>query len=292
MRSTSVRVTRGKPPLSRKVNTAPHPIARKKTCAKAVGSITTTSVGQRNEAANEGVRDSREEMAKKTRMSLAVGKDSDGKVKEKNTTGVNTEKQIETESETDEEERDPSLSIRRGSGDDMGMRPLTGLNDAPSGGTSGDTAKETDVSLLFANNTCDDAEGVMEECADMEKKKVNLPTDNNDVQHTLAEKRRELEEKQSYKISAKLDDIEAISLQGEWASKIFHVYKYVTEAMLDDEGEGSIMKEAFDRMKLFSGDKKKQKRKAMKTLMLSRIGSMRAYFVQRVKKTIIESTRK
>jgi hypothetical protein len=291
MRSTSVRVTRGKQPSSRKENTAPHPIARKKTGAKAGGSISTTSVRQRNDAVNE-VRDSREEMAKKALLALAVGKDSGGRVKEKNATGVNPGKRIDTESETDEEERNRSLSNNRGSGDDVEMRPLTGLND-PFDGTSGGTAaKEIDTNLLFASNADEDADSVVEECTDMEKKKVNLPTGNNDVQHTLAEKRRELEEKQSYKISAKLDDIEAMSLQGEWASKIFHVYKYVTEAMLDDEGEGSIMKEAFERMRLSTEDKKRQKRKAMKTLILSRVGNMRDYFVQRVKKTIIESTRK
>ena len=63
-----------------------------------------------------------------------------------------------------------------------------------------------------------------------------------------------MEEKQSCKVSTKLDDIEAMSLQGEWASKTLHLYKYVTEAMLEDEEDGSIMKDAFDRIKLFSGD--------------------------------------
>ena len=63
MRSSSGKVTHGKP-SSRKENNAPHPIAHKKTGAKAGGSIATTGVGQRNDAVNE-VHDSREEMAKK-----------------------------------------------------------------------------------------------------------------------------------------------------------------------------------------------------------------------------------
>jgi hypothetical protein len=166
-------------------------------------------------------------------------------------------------------------------------QPILGLS-VPYGEGSGDKDGEVDTSKLFGiginNNEPNQKDG--------NEEKVTVLTGNQDVQAVLALKRKELEEKRSCKVSSKLDDIEAMNLQGEWSSKIFHLYKYVTEAMLEEEGEGSIMKEAFERMRLSTEDKKRQKRKAIKTLISSRIGNMRDYFVQRVKKTIIETTRK
>jgi len=198
-------------------------------------------------------------------MYLAITNERGQKANKNEATKASMEQAIETESETDDNERDHSPISKQNSicsGDEMG-RPMNGLNDPYD--TSGDTETVAGVDLLFEKRV-DGGEHVMEKEPDMKEKEDDIPVGNKDLQNTLAEKRRELDEKQSSKISTKLDDIKAMALQGEWSSKIFHLYKYVTEAMLEDEGEGSIMKEA-------------QKRKAMKSLILSRVGNMRDYFV-------------
>jgi hypothetical protein len=191
----------------------------------------------------------------------SIGNNKDG--------GINTiteECEKEREDKDEEGQNTPEMNKEP-------MIPIDGMNDDYESEEEENTGSGTN--LLF---------GTKEE-------EVPIAIGTLEVQNMLAKKRKELEEKRSCNVSAKLDDIEAMSLQGEWASKTFHIYKYVTEAMLEEEGDGSIMKDAFDRMRISGSDKKTQKRKAIKSFILQRVGNMRDYFVQRVKKSIIEYTR-
>ena len=85
-----------------------------------------------------------------------------------------------------------------------------------------------------------------------------------------------------------LDEVERMPLE-MWHSQLFQSCKYVTDTMLLDESdEKSIMRMAFDKMKLYTEEQKKQKREEVKRFLKMKVGKARDFFQQGVRKSVMD----
>lgn len=88
-------------------------------------------------------------------------------------------------------------------------------------------------------------------------------------------------------IKRNLDEVERMPLE-MWHSQLFQSCKYITDQMLVDEsGSKSIMRIAFEKMKLYTEEQRKQKREAIKRFLKMKVGKARDFFQQGVRKAII-----
>lgn len=85
-----------------------------------------------------------------------------------------------------------------------------------------------------------------------------------------------------------LNEVERMPLE-MWHSQLFQSCKYITDTMLVDETDSkSIMSIAFEKMKLFSEEQRKQKREAIKRYLKMKIGKARDFFQQGVRRAVMD----